>query len=647
MSRSRQRLGLLAFAFDAPGRDVLNALTAHPDIGEAQVHCYHAVEQTGQESRLAWYRRAPEGWAPFDPARVQGDPAKAFELAVRAILDIDHLLTPERTIDFLDIVLINPISDPYPAPLPVGIVEALCQVRRRFSKVARILLFAEGSFETAGASSAPGRLHPLPYVDGSDSGTFDLIILFDRLNLQGMVMNDAAEATRYVAAILATLTLSELAPTLFNHLQAEQARMREGSRYAALGLAEWRLRDRGVAAAAAFLFHQMARELLDDPASPVVEAADPWIEKVEAEVFPTADKAIDPVALSTALDAEGWEDLRSLFRVSGWVFPRLVRLVERRHDALGRIAARSRVRLARFMELRFARWYAAHQLGRHLRGAPEITETREPRYGRIALCAGAALGGAGSLAAAFATSYQAVGWGGAAAFGLAAGLVARRGLTRIERHVWEMSSPPDLLPELQRLRALDWLAASLRRRAESAAAVCQETVALLEREVESAPAESPKAFPFSTEVCAALLDRKKITPWDCLHRFWDDGAAFERVISGSGLTELLREHARRCCAPIANLEWSDVFLASAGLASGDGFFWKEALKRAREASIPWVPVPGSSPLHTFLALPHNLPADNRRTLVDHFPDQKSVKEIDGNEILVVQLSQGYREVVEP
>lgn len=649
--RTRQRIGLLAIAFDASGRGILDALVARPDLAETQVHCYH-MAATEEGSPPAWYHRTGrQGWEAANGAG-HSDPGQTLESAVRTALDRDRWLTADGGIDLLDIVLLNPVSDLRPTPLPDGVLEALRRIRRKFyQRIARIFLLVDGSFETFGESATRGLIRPLPFGDGSDQRVFDLVILLDRLNLAGMVMNDGAEAMRYAAGVLSLLTTSEMAVPLYQRIQAEQARTGDQGRYVAVGLTEWRLEERGIEATSDLLYRRMAAALTSGPALPAAAQlpADPWIDKVSAEVLQTSDQVIDPISLAAGLEAEGREVLRSLVRAAGWAVPMLAGLLDRRVGELARVAAQAHTRLALFMISRFAPWYVRHKTGGSGTdgGQPAVITTKRPRHDRMILCAATALICAVGLGIALATSYATAGWIIAALSGLGAIVVALQGFTETETTVLAAPPPPpNLLPELHRLRNLDWLARELCRRTQRAARFCHDNVAQLRAEAGTASQEDAKTFPFSREVCAALLERKQIWPADSLRQFWEDEAAFERAIGeeAANLLELLREHARRSCAAMAGLEWSDIFVVSSGPAASEGLFWREALETARAGSVPWVPVPGAS-VQTFLALPQSLTDEARSLLVERFPDQKSVEEIDGNQILVVQLSQGYREEV--
>ncbi|MBW8879431.1 MAG: hypothetical protein JF614_31235 [Acidobacteria bacterium] len=649
----RQKLGLFAVAFDGAGRELLSALAGRPGVSQASVHCCHVVEE--EEGRLAWFSRAPgASWRRPDWAASATRFETGLEAAVRTMLDVERWQTPGGGLDLLDLVLVSPGFAPDSGvALPKETLAALKHLRRRFRRIGRILLLADGTYETSGEAAPPGLVQPLPYADGSDGGIFDVILLLDRINTEGMAVNDAGEARAQAAGILYHLTLGEMAPVLFARIQSEQARLGQGGRYLSLGFTEWRLTSQmGIEATSGALYRDMVRRFLAALSAPPeawTEPSDAWLEEVSPEILaePPASgppPAEDLLGKLAACEEKSHETLRSALRGMGWRLEKLEPLLKRRISALKQLEAQTALKLAHFMDDTFARWYAEKQTGRIKQPQPQVFFEEELDQTRAAAFAVACLACLIAAGVAIFSDSKIPASIVAGAAGLGAVMVYLKGFKRKISRLGPVIPLRNWMPELNFRRGQSWLARELVRRHEKALSSWQETQKALRAEI-AVPVDSiPVLFPFSPEVTQALLEEKSVSAAESLHRFWESETAALRAAvgrPGASLSDLLRESARKSCLLLADLEWSDVFRVISGSGGPDASSWREALEKARASALPWMPVPGTS-LQTFLALPSGLSADLRSALGHQYPDQKVIEEIEGEAILIFQLTQGYR-----
>jgi hypothetical protein len=663
-SSSRQRLGLLACAFDASGQEVLDALADTPGLPHAHIHSYHVAKQDGG-GPFTWFRRDQEGgWHAGEWSSSAGTLARGLEAAVQDTLDVNRWRIRNGGIDLLDLVLLSPVPPQEEeergfALLTADVLAALRSLRRRFRKIGRILLLVDGRFEIFGEGAPPGVLRLLPHADGSDGGLFDLVILMDRVNLEGMVVNDREEARKQTAAILAHLTVGELAPVLYRRIQAEKARLGDAGRYVALGRAEWRLtRERGVEATSMLLYRRMAGRLLpsngSSPDEPVVPPPDPWAEEVTEALLQDPERGKDfpqedPYSLVEEWDRKGQESLRTALLSSGWNLSLLEPFLKQRLAVLERLQNQAILKVATFMDPKFASWFIRKYLHKPKAVAAEPVRFEEVLLpGKKIACGLLSLACLGAIGVALKTTYTVEGSILAAAFGLGAIVLAATGFKRrIPRSVPEsipQDQPSELQPELEYRRNRSWVAKELASRCARALESWRNCRVQLRRAESSFAADGMGSFPFSPEVCSSLLEERALDAAAILHRFWDEEPTALAAILGTdeqSLPELLSSFSRRCCEPFGDLEWSDLFRAIGGESGLGDPAWREALEKARASALPWLPVAGSS-LQTFLALPRSLSVELRNAFSRQFPDQKVVEEIDGDEILVLQLSQGYR-----
>jgi hypothetical protein len=653
----RQKLGLVACAFDASGREVLNALVSYPGLRQQHVHAYHAVEQDGV---VTWFRNTQGGqWDQIEwPSSTW---LQGLEVTVKDALDVTRWRTREGGLDLLDLVLLNPVMSEGFGTLPPEVVSALPTLRRRYRKISRILLLVDGRFEVFGEGAPPGVLQLLPYANGSDGGSFDAVILMDRVNLEGMVINDSELVRKHAAAVLVHLTLGDLAPSLYRRIQTEKARLGELGRYLALGLAEWRLtRDLGIESTATLLYRRIAERLLApeaaSPEGPILPP-DPWVEEVTEELLRYPEKGQsfpreDPSAMVDLWDRRGCDSLRSTLVRADWGLSLLEPFLERRLAALKRLKNRTALGLAVFMDSIFARWFVKKYLGKP--SGEERPKTRDYDVqiltGKKWACALLSVACLGGIGLAVGTNYPVAASIFAGACSLSAALLA---VTGFERKIPKIAPltilPDDPMPELEFRRKRDWVAQELAGRCERTLASWREQREQIRREKDSLSGDSADSFPFSPEVCSSFLEEKALDAAAILRHFWDKAPAALAATIGKTeqtLPEILRDFSRRCCEPFADLEWSDIFRAIGGERGLEDPAWREELERARAGALPWLPVAGSS-LQTFLALPGRLPAELKSAFSRQFPDQKVVEEIEGSEILVLQLSQGYRLPSEP
>jgi len=570
------------------------------------------------------------------------------------MLDMERWQTPGGGLDLLDLILVSPGPEPASGVLPKETLAALKQLRRRFRRIGRVLLLADGTYETAGEAAHAGLVRPLPYADGADGGLFDAILLLDRINTEGMAINDVAEARTQAAGILHHLTTGELAPVLFSRIQAEQARFGGAGRYVSLGFTEWRLTSElGIQATSRALYRNMAERLdkalsapsEEGPAEPV----DPWLGEISPEILADPPKSgpipsEDLLGKIAAFEEKSHEFLHTVLRSTGWHLATLEPFLKRRISALKQLEAQVALKLAHFMDDTFARWYAEKQASRIKQPQPQVIFEDETDTMRVAAFVVTLL--VCLVAAGFAifTEDKVPASILAGSAGIGAIVIALKGFTRKIPKTLPVPPMRSLMPELHFRRGQSWLARELVRRNEKALESWRQTRQALHEEL-AVPAESiPILFPFSPEVTRALLEERSVSGAESLHRFWESEAgALKAAVgrSGASLSDLLREFARECCRPLASVGWSDVFRVI-GVGSGlEASSWREALEKARSSALPWMPVPGLS-LQTFLALPSGLSGDLRSALSHQFPDQKVIEEVEGDAILVFQVTQGYK-----
>jgi hypothetical protein len=646
------KLGVLAVAFDAAGREILSALADRPGTPQVNVECLHAVEEGG--GPIAWFRRAPGGaWKKPDWSASAARLETGLEAAVRGMLDVERWQTPGGGLDLLNVIVVSPVSETT-GVLAKEMLAVLKQLRRRFRRIGRLLLLAEGTYETAGEAAPAGRIHPLPFADGSDGGLFDVILLLDRINTEGMAVNDVEEARTQAAGILHHLTIGELAPVLFARIQAEQARLDSAGRYVCLGFTEWRLTSElGIQATSSALYRGMAERLNKALSTPLDEAAaepvDPWLVETSPEILAEPPKsgsipAEDLLSKIAAFEEKGHESLHASLRSTGWRLETLEPFLKRRISALKQLEAQVALKLTHFMDDSFARWYTERQAGRIRQPEPQVFFDEETDTTRAAafvvtlliclVAAGFAIFSENKIPASII----------AGAAGIGAIVIALKGFKRKIPRIVAAAPLHSLMPELSFRRGQSWLARELVRRNETALGSWRKARQALQEEL-AVPAESiPILFPFSPEVTRTLLEERSVSAAESLHRFWESEATALKAAlgrSGASFSDLLREFARECCRPLANLGWSDVFRVIGGGSGLEASSWREALEKARSSALPWMPVPGLS-LQTFLALPRGLSADLRNALSHQFPDQKVIEEIDGDAILVFQVTQGYQ-----
>jgi hypothetical protein len=655
----RTKLGVLAVAFDAAGREILSALADRPGTPQVDIECVHAVEE--DDGSIAWFRRSPGGaWRKPDWSASAARLETGLEAAIRGMLDVERWQTPGGGLDLLNLIVVSPGSEPGSGVLPKETLAVLKQLRRRFKKIGRLLLLADGTYETVGEAAPAGQIRSLPYPDGSDGGLFDVILLLDRINTEGMAVNDVEEARAQAAGILHHLTTGELAPVLFARIQAEQARLNSAGRYVSLGFTEWRLTSElGIQATSSALYRGIAERLSNILSTPLDEAAakpvDPWLEETSPEILAEPPQsgpipAEDLLSKIATFEEKSHESLHIALRGTGWQLDHLEPFLKRRISALKQLEAQVALKLAHFMDDSFARWYAESRTSRVRQPEPQVffeEETDTTRAGAfvatLLIClvaAGFAIFSEDKVPASII----------AGAAGIGAIVIALKGFKRkISRTVQAAPPSRSLMPELTFRRGQSWLARELVRRSEAALESWRRTRKALQDEL-AVPAESiPILFPFSPEVTRALLAERSVSAAESLHRFWESEAtALKAAVgrSGASFSDLLRKFARECCRPLANLGWSDIFRVIGGGSGLEASSWRDALEKARSSALPWMPVAGLS-LQTFLALPRGLSSDLRNALSHQFPDQKVIEEIDGDAILVFQVTQGYRVVDKP
>jgi len=662
MEHRRQRLGLLAFAFDAPGREILEALARRTDLRSALVFCHHAAGGAGS-SAAPWLRQAPgSGWEePAWALRIE-QLSDGFEAAVQDALDARRWRTEKGGVD---LVLLAPASPAGEVTLPAGTLAALGSIRHHYQNVSRIVLTAERSFATVGRARVKGKVSPLPFSDGSDDGLFDLVLLFDRENLKGWYLKDDAEATEHAAAAIAHLTAGELCTTIYQRLQAERARLGAAGRYFTLGVAEWRLeKEKLEAATGDLLVGGSAARLAGEAQVEIAGAAaprgtgarqgdaeewlpdDPWLREA-----PAAIDEIEPAAASEHVEAlrdRATASLTGLFTENGCALGVLRRLLSRRRKELEELRRGKAAELATFMP-RFARWYSEKRAGKEHAG----TGVAQVEYQEEVLDRKKLVVFLGVLALALGSWYAAYKSGYPLELNVVLGIMAAAavlllfmGFNKVVTKTREVpvAPPPNLLDELREKRARLAAAADVLDWNEKLGTRLDNSLEDLRRLAAEKTPETEAPFPYSTEVCAALLAHRSLTVDAWLERFWHDrGQAVVVGLDGGGasLAAELREHAEESCRrSVSDVGWAQVLEALGGADSLSKPLWRQALEQARDAAVPRMRVPGETS-YNFLALPRTLPEPMKDALSRHFPEQKIQEEIDGEAVLVVRVTQGY------
>lgn len=681
--RQRQRPGLLAFAFDAPGREILHALARRPDLDRALVLCHHAAAGPGRDATSPiWFRRTPgHDWD--EPAWGHGldQLAAGFEAAVCDALDAHRWRSERGGIDLVDLLLLAPVSSSDGVTLPEGTLPGLRSIRNRYGRVSRVMLMIERRFEKVGRAGVPGKVSPLPFSDGRDDGVFDLVLVLDRINLDGMVLNDDTEATEQAAAAIAHLTVGELYATLFEHLQKESARLDAGGRYFSLGVAEWRLEpDRMEAATRELLFERTAKLLTsemgteaagsevpsgDDETHGCESPGDLRPQKQETEIDEDGALPDDSwlrglqqaVAELTPQDEKqrleklrnrGFESLSDLLMDNVWSLSLLQRLLARRRKKLEEIRRRAVTELVQFMPV-FSRWYVTVRAG--LRSEATTSETALVEYEdqildkrRLAWFIIVLVLALGAWSAARSYDYPLGLNVLTGVLALAVVILLIIGFQKVVKKTKEVAvgPPRDLKGEMLEKRARVRAAAELLEWNNKTAERLARSLEDLRHTAEQAAAKQP-VFPYSREVCSAILGHGSLTTDVWLERFWSTrGPAILAGLArgGASLAAALEDFAAESCRGFKDVGWAQVLQALGGADSLSKPMWRHALIEARDVAVPRMPVAGKFS-YNFLALPRRLPEPMKEALSQQFPEQKVKVEIEGEAVLVVRVTQGY------
>lgn len=666
--RPLQRVGLLAFAFDADGRRLLDALVERPGLDDRLVICHHGVADAAGEAGaiLSWLRRIPRGdWEPPPWSNGSGSLAAGLDAAIRDALDPRRWQQREGGVEQIELAVIAPSSGI--EELPDCVASNLQALRRRYQAVRRIVLLVRGTFQTVGHTGVKAKVSPLPFWtddggSGGDQGVFDLIVLLDQIDLRNRVFNDEAQTLAHAAATLAQLTLSEAYGPLYERLQAENARLPAGGRYVSFGVAEWPLvPDQVEAAAATSLYRQMAH-LVSEQAAEADDAAldgdddaperavstansslprsdDPWLQDLEEKA-----KKVTPKTLAhevERIERIGAENLADVLAAREASLPLLVPLLARGRRTALRLQRERSTELAVFMR-RFARWYAG---GNEAPQSPTVVGKRKIwNRDRIALFSGLLLTALGSGVAVELTPYQ---WASAVlaiTAGVGALVVALRGLSRTEMIFGKPAARENMMEELGKKRAALAFAAAITVWCERVEHRLQQAIESF-RNTPTGAIDWDSAFPLTPEVCSAILERRSLTADRCLADFWREKrteVVQELTQGGDGLPHLLEDYARHACRGLRDLRWDDVIEALGGDAGLSGGRWNEELEKAREAAVPRMPVPGASS-YTLLVLPRSLPWNLKEALEHRFPEHARAVAGDGDSVVVLQVTQGYQQ----
>ena len=653
----QQRLGVLVVALEPKGRRILDDLVARPDIQGAPLDGHYV--ETGDADEFAWHHRTADSkWHAPDWAKDASGFEQGMTAAVRHMLDVTRWQDDHGTVvDLLDILVLATGTAAINEAVSASLIEALESVKRRFRRVARVLLVCEDEVQTIGEAAVPGRVVSLPFHDGSDRGVFELIVLLDRVNTQGMVLEDESKAIARTAAVMAHLTVGELSLMLFQSLQAEQARLGEKGRYVSLGLAEWRLNgDDGVTAMADLLYHRMCKRLTKERTIHAAEdlTNDPWTEPAAQQVQEFQED--DAASLLLPLEEEGHKSLWEQFRTWGWSLGVLERLLARRSDELKRLVALTQLRHLEFLN-EFTPWYRAKRIGDQIaEGEPKTVTYTEPHQLRqflfglslLLLIVGLSLVGYYEYHEREDVDLCPY-WVLAGVGALGAIVVAALGLEEKKVRVIPPPTPPDKEPELRRMRNRQWLASELATHAEQYRSAVATLRARLEDRADVAKGPWQVVFPYSAELSAGLLKARSLEARESLLRFWrasEESFGGDLMAWAQDLETSLYAFAQERCAGEDDVRWTDVFAATGGVEALDEPVWTEPLERTQQDSRPWIPVNGAHSA-TLLGLPRSLPAALSSALQQRFGGQKLVKHLPGEDLVILQVAQGYEQPEEP
>lgn len=637
-----QRLGLLALGLDATGKEVLDALAAKSSASGAFLLCHHAAVDA-EAGNLLWQERSPtSSWQEPVWREEVGSLGAGLWRAVEDALSLERFRGDGVGVDLLDVVLLAPQGSLVVDP---DLVSTLLSIRPRYRKVGRVLLVVRAALETAGESGPPGLVRPLPYADGEDRDLFAAVLLLDSVTTAGDTITDPRLKIEHAAEVLHHLTLGELGPQLFKWMQDEHGRLGPAARYVALGCASWRLSGEGaVEATAAHLGQTMAQSLAASAAETRgagEPGEDSWSKEVEEALAATSEG--DAPALARGLEARGRETLHPLLRGSGWSLARLAGVLAARRDVLHKLEAETARELAEFMP-EFSEWFVRSELGRLKPGPPEMGSLEAFDETKALIFAVVAFLGIGATAAAFYWLGVPFGVGVGLAVGLALVILAIKGFKKTELREIAPGEPPlNLLPELYRRRRRRELVALLLEGNRKAIAKLKENIAALALETRARSGFGE--FPFTCEVCASLLASRSLTVGEAVETLWSEEPGTLAAALGDGEESLLDQisaFARERCRRFADLEWGELFRALGGVGSLATPLWEKAMEQAQADALPWMPVWGQS-TKTLLALPNSLPHELREVLETRFPAQKATVAIEGNAVVVVCVTQGYRE----
>ena len=374
---------------------------------------------------------------------------------------------------------------------------------------------------------------------------------------------------------------------------------------------------------------------------------DPWLDEV-----PQVIEATTPEQQDRQLDVQEGRSLASLresVAARGWSIAHLPPLLSRRVRSIQEIERRESRALALFMQ-RFAPWYSRKQagLGNRQPGSGGFLQRKVLSHERVALFVAALVLALVAGVAAAVTQYRWELGSAAGVFAVAAIALAIRGFYTTEAIALPAPPPsPDLIRELRLRRARLAASAELRRRSARAAGRLGEALGALKK---TATNTMPRkdSFPFSEQVCSALLSQRGLAASACLERFWAEQGSevlTDLTRGGDGLPARLRSFADDSCRGLADIDWGEVLQALGGSDSLELPLWRQEIEQARDAAVPRMPVDGKSS-YAFLALPRRLPEALKDTLKDRYPGQVTQMEIDGETVLVVRVTQGYEVVSE-
>ncbi|MEX2261866.1 MAG: hypothetical protein WD696_07930 [Bryobacteraceae bacterium] len=577
--------GVVAVALDEAGMRVLDALAAQGALWGRPVSCH---------------RCSPADFgAVIQPA-------------------VDRLREPIGRIHLL--VVAERWEGPDAGSIP-AICAAIRSARQRYrSRIGRAILAVPREFQPLGEATR-GSLETLTFGPGDTSrlDDFDAVVLLDTVNTKGLTLTDPGEIAAQHAAVLAHLTITDLAPDLHRQLENERSRLGFAGLFVSMGVAEIVFSsDDAREQIAQALHRRLVRQLQREThTSSFTEdfGSDVWCEAIEKRLLAEKFAARDST-LADVLKLEGMQDLQSGVQKAGFHAGFLLNRLDERTESLRRIQDRAKVRLATFMD-EFAPWYARFKAGKLTTLAPvEIVRVEETvdraRVAVFLVCVAGflivLLGSLGLDVSPF--SFPA----GLPLFLFLAGALIMLiiGFT-IKNTIRTFQQPPpprDMIGELKGYRACHEVVTEILEHHRAIRESVHQDIQGLNADDDTSTWVAD-LLELPEELIDRLLNDSRFAPQRALEAFWlrpEEALSTARAGRRSPLFERLLAHARELCAEFSNLTMNGVLERLGDISALDSPIG-ERLDRILRESSPWMPAEGKV-LKTAVALPESIPPNS-------------------------------------